>query len=170
MGEVSGELSGELSGCAGGIESDSRGIFSSDRGRLEIAGGAEFRPELSQNFSQLYKTQSPRTSKKPDSQGIRGRFSDSHYSVTPTGFPNLSEGSRDYVSLHTLPVFSRPSGLPCRLETSLYIKVWSQGQAEALQQIEDKGYARPFEGDKRTLFRIGVNFSTATKLIEWVTG
>ena len=42
--------------------------------------------------------------------------------------------------------------------------------AEALQQIEDKGYARPFEGDRRTLFKIGVNFSTATKLIDWVTG
>ena len=40
--------------------------------------------------------------------------------------------------------------------------------AEALQQIEDKGYARPFEGDRRTLFKIGVNFSTATKLIDWV--
>ena len=42
--------------------------------------------------------------------------------------------------------------------------------AEALQQIEDKGYARPFEGDRRTLFKIGVNFSTVTKLIDWVTG
>lgn len=37
--------------------------------------------------------------------------------------------------------------------------------AEALQQIEDKGYTRPFEGDNRTLFKIGVNFSTETKLI-----
>jgi hypothetical protein len=42
--------------------------------------------------------------------------------------------------------------------------------AEALQQIEDKGYARPFESDKRTLFKIGVNFSTATKLIDWGIG
>ena len=42
--------------------------------------------------------------------------------------------------------------------------------AEALQQIEDKDYARPFEGDRRTLFKIGVNFSTVTKLIDWVTG
>ena len=40
--------------------------------------------------------------------------------------------------------------------------------AEALQQIEEKGYARPFEDDPRTLFKIGVNFSTETKLIDWV--
>ena len=39
---------------------------------------------------------------------------------------------------------------------------------DALQQIEDKGYARPFEGDPRTLYKIGVNFSTETKLIDWV--
>lgn len=42
--------------------------------------------------------------------------------------------------------------------------------AEALQQIEDKGYTRPFEGDNRTLFKIGINFSTETKLIDWVRG
>ncbi len=39
---------------------------------------------------------------------------------------------------------------------------------EALQQIEDKGYARPFEGDLRTLYKIGINFSTEKKLIDWV--
>jgi hypothetical protein len=38
--------------------------------------------------------------------------------------------------------------------------------AEALRQIEYKGYAHPFEGDKRTLFKIGINFSTARKLID----
>ncbi len=42
--------------------------------------------------------------------------------------------------------------------------------AEALQQIEDKGYARPFEGDPRTQFKIGISFSTETKLIDWVMG
>ena len=33
----------------------------------------------------------------------------------------------------------------------------------ALQQIEDKDYARPFAGDPRRLFKIGINFSTQTR-------
>lgn len=36
----------------------------------------------------------------------------------------------------------------------------------ALRQIDEKGYARPFECDSRKLFKIGVNFSTATRRIE----
>ena len=36
----------------------------------------------------------------------------------------------------------------------------------ALRQIDEKGYAKPFEGDSRKLFKIGVNFSTATRRIE----
>lgn len=36
----------------------------------------------------------------------------------------------------------------------------------ALRQIDEKGYARPFEGDSRKLFKIGVNFLTATRRIE----
>ena len=37
---------------------------------------------------------------------------------------------------------------------------------DALQQIEDKGYARPYVADPRKLFKIGVNFSTQTRRIE----
>ena len=37
---------------------------------------------------------------------------------------------------------------------------------EALQQIEEKGYARPFTTDPRRLFKIGINFSTATRRID----
>lgn len=36
----------------------------------------------------------------------------------------------------------------------------------ALQQIEDKGYAKPFTNDPRKLFKIGVSFSTADRRIE----
>ena len=36
----------------------------------------------------------------------------------------------------------------------------------ALQQIEDKCYAQPFSSDPRRLFKIGLNFSTQTKLID----
>ena len=37
---------------------------------------------------------------------------------------------------------------------------------EALQQIEDKGYARPYAADSRKLFKIGISFSTKTRRIE----
>ena len=38
--------------------------------------------------------------------------------------------------------------------------------AEALKQIEDKQYARPFALDKRKVFKIGINFSTQTRCVE----
>ena len=37
---------------------------------------------------------------------------------------------------------------------------------EALAQIESKGYAKPFAGDSRRIFKIGINFSTATRRID----
>ena len=37
---------------------------------------------------------------------------------------------------------------------------------EALGQIESEGYARSFAGDSRRLFKIGINFSTATRRID----
>ena len=37
---------------------------------------------------------------------------------------------------------------------------------EALQQIEEKGYAAPFANDPRTLYKIGVNFSSETRGVE----
>ncbi|MBP9995287.1 MAG: PD-(D/E)XK nuclease domain-containing protein, partial [bacterium] len=40
--------------------------------------------------------------------------------------------------------------------------------AEALKQIEDKGYAEPYAADKRKLFKIGVGFSSEKKnIVEW---
>ena len=36
----------------------------------------------------------------------------------------------------------------------------------ALQQIEDKGYAKPFADDSRKIFKIGASFSTANRRIE----
>lgn len=36
----------------------------------------------------------------------------------------------------------------------------------ALQQIEEKGYAKSFMNDRRKLFKIGINFSTEKKLID----
>ena len=40
---------------------------------------------------------------------------------------------------------------------------------EALRQINEKQYARPFEADGRKLFKIGINFSKETRTIErWI--
>lgn len=39
---------------------------------------------------------------------------------------------------------------------------------EALQQIEDKGYATPYKADSRLLYKIGVNISSETRTVsEW---
>ncbi len=37
---------------------------------------------------------------------------------------------------------------------------------EALRQIEERGYARPFADDRRKTFKIGVNFSTSARRID----
>lgn len=56
-------------------------------------------------------------------------------------------------------------------ESSIYIleiKIDKTAKV-ALQQIIDKNYAAPFATDPRQLFKIGLNFSTETKLIDdWV--
>lgn len=59
------------------------------------------------------------------------------------------------------------------LQTDKYVYVMEfklDGTAEeALQQIHDKQYARPFASDNREVFKIGVNFSSETRNIErWV--
>ena len=59
------------------------------------------------------------------------------------------------------------------LQTPDYIYVMEfklSGTAEeALQQINDKGYALPFAKDPRTLYKIGINFSPETRNIDrWV--
>lgn len=56
------------------------------------------------------------------------------------------------------------------MQTPKYVYVMElkidKSAKEALQQIEEKGYARRFAADQRQLFKIGVNFSTKTKLID----
>ena len=40
---------------------------------------------------------------------------------------------------------------------------------EAMDQIQEKGYAVPFESDPRTVFLIGANFSTETRTLDgWI--
>ena len=54
----------------------------------------------------------------------------------------------------------------CIVETPAYIYIFEfklDGTAdEALKQIEDKGYARPYEADSRKLFKVGIVFASET--------
>ena len=58
----------------------------------------------------------------------------------------------------------------CIIETPRFIYIFEfklDGTSEeALQQIEDKGYARPYEADSRPLYKIGVSFSSETGTID----
>ena len=63
----------------------------------------------------------------------------------------------------------------CIVETAGYVYIFEfklDGSAdEALRQIEEKGYARPFVSDRRTLYKIGVSFSSQTGTAEeWKIG
>ena len=60
----------------------------------------------------------------------------------------------------------------CIVETPDYIYIFEfklDGTAdEALAQIEEKGYARPYEADNRPLHKIGVSFSSETGTVsDW---
>ena len=58
----------------------------------------------------------------------------------------------------------------CIIETPQYVYIFEfkldGTAAEALQQIEDRGYARPYGSDTRTIYKIGVSFSSQTGTIE----
>ena len=58
------------------------------------------------------------------------------------------------------------------LETDKFVYIFEfkldKTAAEALAQIEEKGYALPYVADKRTIYKIGVNFDSAKRsLSEW---
>ena len=58
----------------------------------------------------------------------------------------------------------------CIVETDNHVYIFEfklDGSAEdALRQIEEKGYARPYASDTRSVIRIGASFSSATGNIE----
>ena len=58
----------------------------------------------------------------------------------------------------------------CIIETPGYIYIFEfklDGTAdEALLQIEDKGYARPYEADSRPLYKVGVSYSSETGTVD----
>ena len=60
--------------------------------------------------------------------------------------------------------------MDCVIETPEYIYIMEfkkDGTAkEAMGQINEKGYAREYEADKRKLYKIGINFSSKTGTID----
>ena len=58
----------------------------------------------------------------------------------------------------------------CIVETGDYVYIFEfklDGTAEeALRQVEEKGYAKPYISDKRKVYKIGVSFSSETGTIE----
>lgn len=57
----------------------------------------------------------------------------------------------------------------CIVETKEYVYIiefkLDKSAEEALQQIEEKGYAVPYKADSRKLIKIGVNFSSEKRNI-----
>ena len=50
----------------------------------------------------------------------------------------------------------------------IQIRYMEKTDVDAVIQIEEKAYAAPYAADGRTLFKIGLNFSTKAKQIdEW---
>ena len=75
------------------------------------------------------------------------------------------------VGLYTQVEYHTSNGrIDLVLQTDRYVYIMEfklNGTAEeALRQIEEKGYALPFAGDNREVFKIGVNFSSVTRNIE----
>lgn len=58
----------------------------------------------------------------------------------------------------------------CIVEVPDYVYIFEfkldGSAAEALAQIDDKGYSRPYSADPRKIFRVGVSFSSATGTVE----
>ena len=85
--------------------------------------------------------------------------------------PSLSshENHKVYCQLHVEKTQSR-GRVDCVLETKDYVYIFEfkldGTAAEALQQIEDKGYATPYQTDTRKVTAIGVSFSSETMTVE----
>ena len=76
------------------------------------------------------------------------------------------------VGIYQVHLERRQSGgrVDCVVETERYVYIFEfkldRSADEALRQIEDRGYARPYESDSRKVYKIGVNFSSETGTVE----
>ena len=105
---------------------------------------------------------------------------DEEFGMYRLGFPNreVEEGFIRfllpfYANVNKVEYHTSEGRIDLVLQTDKFIYIMEfklNGTAEdALQQINDKNYALPFEMDGRKLFKIGVNFSAETRNIEkWI--
>ena len=93
--------------------------------------------------------------------------------ITEQSFQNVI-----YISLLVLgkycrtEVHSAKGRADCVVETPDYVYIFEfkrdVSAADALQQIEEQGYANPYAADKRKVIKIGVNFSSDERnIVEW---
>ncbi len=115
---------------------------------------------------------------KGDAEGLMKRFeaffADADYAIV--GDAELYFQNTMYVMCKLMGQFvqverhTSQGRMDILVQTEKYIYVMElkmdASADEALQQIEEKGYAKPFAADSRKLFRIGVNFSSSTRRIE----
>lgn len=108
---------------------------------------------------------------------LRSFFSDTTYEVIrlqELHYSNVLYIVFKLLGFYTQVEYHTSNGLiDLVLQTAGYIYVMEfklNGTAEeALQQINEKGYALPFEQDSRKLYKIGINFSSETRNVErWV--
>ena len=105
---------------------------------------------------------------------LRSFFSDTTYEVIrlqELHYSNVLYIGFKLLGFYTQVEYHTSNGrIDLVLQTPDYIYVMEfklKGTAEeALAQINEKGYALPFERDSRTLYKIGVNFSAETRNIE----
>ena len=94
-------------------------------------------------------------------------------SITEQSFQNVI-----YISLLVLgkycrtEVHSTKGRADCIVETPDYVYIFEFKRdgcaADALKQIEEQGYAKPYATDKRKMIKVGVNFSSSERnIVEW---
>ena len=105
---------------------------------------------------------------------LQSMFADGDYQVV---------GNREVYFQNTLYVFFKLLGfyvdverhttdgrMDILIQTPDYVYILelkvNRNASVALQQIEDKGYALPFQSDPRRLFKIGINFNSETRKID----
>ena len=133
-----------------------KAVFALKRGQLE-----EFRKMLTSFLASI-----PYTMRRKENEPERERYF--HYTF--------------YLLLRLMSVYAvltekeqSEGRVDCIVETPQYVYIFEfkldGTAAEALQQINDKGYARPYEASERKVYKVGVNFSSKTGTIdEWEVG
>lgn len=128
-----------------------KAVLALKRGQLE-----EFRKMLTSFLSSI-----PYTMRRKESEPERERYF--HYTF--------------YLLLRLMGVYTvltekeqSEGRVDCIVETPQYVYIFEfkldGTAAEALQQIDEKGYARPYEADSRQVMNVGVSFSSKTGTIE----